>query len=188
MRLDVCDLGRTEVILGMLWLAAHNPEINWEMGEVRMTRCLPLCRKNKKKKKRTKEERRKREVKEEAAVRWTVDDKEDWEREEEIEIDHQKIEGMVPKRFHKCLKVFGKVESERMPVKKVWDHAIDLKEDFKMSKAKVYPQSRNKREEVQKFVNEHLKKRYIKPSKSQQTSPVFFVGKKDRGKWMVMDY
>jgi len=37
MKLDVCDLGRTEVILGMLWLAAHNPEINWETGEVRMT-------------------------------------------------------------------------------------------------------------------------------------------------------
>jgi len=24
-------------------LAAHNPEINWETGEVKMTRCLPLC-------------------------------------------------------------------------------------------------------------------------------------------------
>jgi len=41
---------------------------------------------------------------------------------------------------------------------------------------------------VQKFVNEHLKKGYIKPSKSQQTLPVFFVGKKDGGKRMVMDY
>jgi len=37
MRLDVCNLGRTEVILGMPWLAAHNPEINWETGEVKMT-------------------------------------------------------------------------------------------------------------------------------------------------------
>jgi len=24
-------------------LAAHNLEINWEMGEVKMTRCPPLC-------------------------------------------------------------------------------------------------------------------------------------------------
>jgi len=24
-------------------LAAHNPEINWKIGEVKMTRCLPLC-------------------------------------------------------------------------------------------------------------------------------------------------
>jgi len=28
MRINVCDLGRTEVILGMSWLVAHNPEIN----------------------------------------------------------------------------------------------------------------------------------------------------------------
>jgi len=37
MRMDVCDLGKTEVILEMPWLAAHNPEINWEtvMGDQR---------------------------------------------------------------------------------------------------------------------------------------------------------
>jgi len=28
MRMDVCDLEKTEVILGMPWLVAHNPEIN----------------------------------------------------------------------------------------------------------------------------------------------------------------
>ena len=83
------------------------------------------------------------------------------------------------------MKVFGKVESERMPVRKVWDHAID---DFKTNKARVYPLSRNEKEEVQKFVNEHLKKEYIRPSKLFQTLPVFFVGKKDRGKHMVMNY
>jgi len=27
-RIDVCNLGKTEVILGMPWLAAHNPEID----------------------------------------------------------------------------------------------------------------------------------------------------------------
>ena len=43
MRIDVYDLGKTEVILGMPWLVAHNPEINWETGEVKMTRCPPLC-------------------------------------------------------------------------------------------------------------------------------------------------
>jgi len=44
MRMDVCNLEKTEVILSMPWLQAHNPEINLEMGEVKMTRCLPLCR------------------------------------------------------------------------------------------------------------------------------------------------
>jgi len=42
-RMDVCDLGKTEVILGMPWLQAHNPEINWKTGEVKIIRCLPLC-------------------------------------------------------------------------------------------------------------------------------------------------
>jgi len=52
----------------------------------------------------------------------------------------------------------------------------------------VYPLSRNEREEVQQFIQDHLRKGYIRPSKSPQTSPVFFVGKKDGGKRMVMDY
>ena len=52
----------------------------------------------------------------------------------------------------------------------------------------MYPLSRNEKEEVQNFVNKHLKKGYIRPSKSPQTLPVFFVDKKDGGKYMVMDY
>ena len=28
LRMDICDLGRTKIILDMLWLAAYNPEIN----------------------------------------------------------------------------------------------------------------------------------------------------------------
>ena len=45
-RMDVCNLGKTEVILGMPWLQVHNPEINWEMEEVKITRCSPLCERN----------------------------------------------------------------------------------------------------------------------------------------------
>ena len=33
MRMDVCDLGKTDVILGILWLQAYNPEINWGREE-----------------------------------------------------------------------------------------------------------------------------------------------------------
>jgi len=78
--------------------------------------------------------------------------------------------------------VFGKVESERMPTRKIWDHAIDLKKMFKPQKGRIYPLSKNEREEVQNFVKDQLRKGYIRPSKSPQTSPVFFVGKKDGSK------
>jgi len=110
-RIDVCELGKMDIILDMSWLATHNPEIDWEKGEVRMTRCPPLYEKAvriKGKKEIREDEKR--------IVRWAVDEKEDWGREEKIEVDHRKVEEMVPKRFHKWLKVFGKVESERMLV------------------------------------------------------------------------
>jgi len=95
---------------------------------------------------------------------------------------------MVLKRFLKWKKVFGKVRSKRMPTRKTWDHAIDLKETFKPRKGRIYPLSKNEKEEVQKFVEDQLRKEYIRPSKSSQTLPVFFVSKKDGSKRMVMDY
>jgi len=81
--------------------------------------------------------------------------------------------------------VFEKVESERMPVRKPWDHAINLREDFVPRKERTYLTSREGKEEVREFVEEQLRKGYIRPSKSLQTSPVFFVRKKDRKKRMV---
>ena len=55
-------------------------------------------------------------------------------------------------------------------------------------KGKIYPLSRVEREEVQKFVKDQLRKRYIRPSKSLQTSPVFFVLKKNDKKRIIQDY
>jgi len=127
-------------------------------------------------------------IKEGKIVRWAVDNKEDWRREEEVEADHKKIEEIVSQKFLKWRKVFGKVESERMLTRKVWDHAIDLKETFKPKKERIYPLSKNEREEVQNFVNNQLRKEYIRPSKSSQMLLVFFVDKKDGSKRMVIDY
>ena len=95
---------------------------------------------------------------------------------------------MVPERFYRWIKVFGKKQSERMPTRKPWDHAIDVKKGFMPRKEKVYSLSREEREEVREFVKEQLRKGYIWPSKSPQTVPVFFVRKKDGKKRMVQDY
>ena len=85
-QMNVCELEKTNVILGIPWLVAHNPEIDWEKGEVRMMRYSPLCGKAVKirGRKETREEEKK-------IIRWAVDKKEDWEREEEMEVDHRKV-------------------------------------------------------------------------------------------------
>ena len=188
--MNVCNLEKTNVILGILWLQAHNPEINWETEEVKMTRCPLLCERNIKLEKRQEAKKGKRVVtlEKEKIVRQAMEDKEDWGKDEEVEEDHKKIEEMVLKRFLKWRKVFGKVESERMLTRKIQDHAIDLKETFKPQKERIYPLSKNEREKVQNFVNDQLRKGYIRPSKFPQMLPVFFVDKKDGSKRIVMDY
>ena len=72
-----------------------------------------------------------------------------------------------------------------MPVQKTWDHAIELKEGFMPRKGKVYSLLREEKEEVQKFIEDQLRKGYIRPFKSPQTSPVHFVAKKD-GTWRIV--
>jgi len=151
-----------------------------------MTRCPPLYSGTRSRG--VKKGKRVATLEEEKIVRWAIDDKEDWGREEEIKEDHRKIEELVPRKFLKWRKMFGKVESERMPTRKVWDHAIDLKETFKPRKGRIYLLFKNEREEVQNFIEDQLRKGYIRPSKSPQILPVFFVGKKDGSKQMVMDY
>jgi len=76
-RMDIYNLEKTELILGMPWLAAYNPEIDWEKEEVKMTHCPPICGK------------RKQEGKEKK-VRKTEKDK-----------DKEVLRKLVPRRFWK---------------------------------------------------------------------------------------
>ena len=41
--IDVIGGQKWMVILGIPWLACHNPEINWRTGEVKITRCPEEC-------------------------------------------------------------------------------------------------------------------------------------------------
>ena len=120
-----------------------------------------------------------------AEVRKVAEEWEIWDEEEEAAKLEEEAKKLVLESFHRWIKVFGKKQSERMPTRKLWDHAIDVREGFMPKKGKVYPLSREEREEVREFVKEQLRKGYIQPSKSPQIALVFFVGKKDGKKRIV---
>jgi len=121
-------------------------------------------------------------------VKKVAEEWEIWDKREKVENSEEETKRLVPERFHKWIHVFGKKASERMPTRKLWDYAIDIKEEFVPRKGKVYPFSREEREEVYKFISEQLRKGYIRPSKLPQMALVFFVEKKDRKKHMVQNY
>ena len=179
MEIDVIGGQKWMVILGILWLAYHNPEIDWRIGEVKMTRYLEECGKQwrqvqeksgweKQKEEEAKEEAgkkreekdRKRKQKKEKMmkVRKVAEEWEIWDEEEEVARLEVEAKELVPEKFHKWIKVFGKKQSERMLTRKVWDHAIDIKEGFVPRKGKVYLLSREEREEVREFIWEQLRK------------------------------
>jgi len=80
----------------------------------------PLYGKNikQKKRKKVKKKRRIATLEEKKVVRWAVDNKKNWERKEEVEANHRKIEEIVPQKFLKWKRMFGKVKSEKMLIKK----------------------------------------------------------------------
>jgi len=75
--------------------------------------------------------------------------------------------------------VFEKKESEKIPTKKLWNYAIDLRERFILEKRKIYLLSKIEKEEVQEFLKDQLRKKYIQPSKSPQILLVFSMLKKN---------
>ena len=113
----------------------------------------------------------------------------EWIHQAKVEVPAKKpartLEELVPPCYHSYLDIFSEKAASRFPLRKPWDHAIDLKEMFKPKKGRLIPLSPEEQKEVSELVDEQLTKGYIRLSKLEQTSPVFFVPKKDGRKQMV---
>ena len=99
-----------------------------------------------------------------------------------------KIKESVPEEFWEYADIFLEVASTCMPLCKPWDHGINLKPDFMPKKRYIIPMSDEELKEISAFIKDQLAKSYIHPSKSPQTSLVFFIPKKDGKKCIVTDY
>ena len=96
---------------------------------------------------------------------------------------------IVPPQYHKWKKVFSEEEAKRFPQHQPWDITIDFTKDApKILDCKIYPLSLGEQEKLDNYIKENLEKGYIRPSKSQYSSPFFFVGKKDGKLRPVVDY
>jgi len=86
----------------------------------------------------------------------------------------------VPEWLHKYGNMFSKYKSERMPLQKPYDYAIDFMEGAKLPKpVKVYLLSLVERNSLDTWINEKLRKGYIHPSTSLIAALFFFVKKHD---------
>ena len=96
---------------------------------------------------------------------------------------------IIPRHYHQWKKVFSEEEAKRFPEHQPWDIAIDFTADAPKSlDCKIYPLTLKEQGQIKAYITDNLEKGYIRPSKSQYSSPFFFVGKKDGKLRPVVDY
>lgn len=89
------------------------------------------------------------------------------------------FEELVLEQYRDFADVFSKKQSERLPERRTYNHGIKLIPGYSNFRSKVYPLSETKQKELDKFLEENLRKGYIRPSSSPLSSGFFFVRKKD---------
>ena len=72
----------------------------------------------------------------------------------------------VPAEFHEYLDVFSDKKSTQFPKSTPWDHRIELKEGFQPKSSKIYPMTPEEDTMMKEFIDDNLKKGFIRPSKS----------------------
>jgi len=184
MRFFLSDLGENHVILGYPWFTAFQPNIDWAKGWIDVSH-LPII----------------------LTVPTTLPSSKTIEQPLIIAFvtigsadDRQTIASklaqrdaptntQIPSEYKRHQQVFSEEASQRFPGPRIWDHTIKLKENAPASlPGKIYPLNPMEREELAKFVKQHLAKGYICPSKSPYVAPFFFIKKKDGKLRPVQDY
>lgn len=150
------------IILGLPWLQAHNPQINWAKKEILFpsTYCLQHCF-----------------VPESNAPTscMTV----------------QPAPGThlnVPPAYREFLDVFDKKKAEILPPHRPYDCPIELLPGAEIPFGRIFPLSEGELEVLRLYINENLEKGFIRPSSSPAGAGIFFVEKKDGTLRPCVDY
>ena len=196
----VTSLGPENVILGLPWLRHRNPHINWQEGTMRLNADqqfdqepleLEVARiaANRMERRRLLAEKVLETSQDELFCLAGFTYSQQIAEKAIAAKGKRTFEEMVPPQYRDFAKVFSEEEAQRLPQHQPWDHAIDLEPGAVQKwKIKSYPMSPKEQEELDKFLEEHVKKGYLVPSKSPMASPVFFIKKKDGKLRLVQDY
>ena len=214
-KLFCINIGDKNVMIGYTYLYEHNPSIDWSKGEWRFTRCPNSCTDKARKIKidtpetnSTEEEYTFTAGLEEigtachnnSLITWVDPANENLEAQinlverirhtEDFEDEDTRLwKTRVPEWVHHFGNVFSKVRSERMPERKHYDHPIDFIEGKELPKpAKIYPLAPVEKDALKQWLQEELRKGYIRKSTSPIASPFFFVKKSDATLRPIMDY
>ena len=105
------------------------------------------------------------------------------------EIDENGLsKGLKPNYIKPFQHLFEKKNFDKLPIRREWDHEINLTEDAPASiLARLYQMMPVEQEAVNQFVEDEHKAGKICESKSPYASPCFFIAKKDGSRHLVQE-
>jgi hypothetical protein len=159
LRFFLMDLREHKAILGYPWFTAVQPNIDWKKGWINHTQLsIILWAPNAQKATFTLQTKNVPCTKPEVRYfigRVTIRPKQ----------PHAPKKGRIPKEYHRHGKVFSKEKSQRLPRHTIWDHTIELLPNAPATlPTQLLPLNRLEQEEMQKFVEEHLRQETIRES------------------------
>jgi len=84
--------------------------------------------------------------------------------------------------------VFNEKNCDKLPPHREYDCEIKLKDKSNLFYGPLYPLTEVERDELKKYLNENLKKGFIRKSTSPAGAPILFVKKKDGSLRLCVDY
>ena len=95
----------------------------------------------------------------------------------------------IPKEYQDFKGLFEEEDDQdALPKHQPWDHGIPLQPGKQPKKQAVRPMSAEKAEVLRKYIDDNLRKGFIRESESPAGSPVLFVPKKDNDWRLCVDY
>ena len=175
LKLDITDISTHDVILGIPWLRASNPRVNWRTGQLQWD--IPGS-----------------ESVTEKRVNLTGRNTPSYDTTEAFRIyvitkePKPVYDERIPEEYRQYGKLFSDELETGLPRHGKWDHEIPLKPGTEPRFHKIYPLNEEKTKALDKYLEENLRKGYIRPSTSPAGFPILFVPKKNGKLRMCVDY
>ena len=84
--------------------------------------------------------------------------------------------------------MFKEEAHEKLPEHRDWDYKIPIEEGKKPTYGPIYALSETELKALREYLDENLKKGFIRPSTSPAGYPILFVPKKDEKLRLCFDY
>jgi len=192
--LDAFGMATHDVILGLPWLRKHNPDIDWKNRRLSLERC-GCGTTTSKPTQRTLQLVDEKEINNISSHKTRQDravDSTDAECPTGHEVRVKETESAppdIPDEYKGYIELFRDDKTATaLPKHKPWDHEIVLQEGKEPTFGPLYGLSEKELGVLREYIDENLKKGFIRPSESPAGFPILFVPKKDGKLRPCIDY